>query len=281
MKARSPEIVVFRCSKLLFITFLLFAASVANAAPTITNCNRNIADCTVPLSLDAYAPAVSEVTQITEYGDSYLATVAAEFLKPPAGFTDLAVSSPTHVKSLPAVPGALFMVLTGFLCVSLVKDRRVWLTVLAGLLWASQAGVQALPQLALHLCHRTHTNQHFSARPTQFYLLEDTARARSDIEGTRYIGLLHHLAGIPNAKSAFTIRCHNALITLSQCRQKVLGRAFSNPNKNNFPSLSAIIPEQYSLNLLSKCLASRAEQFICFSPAFIFAQLPRGPPLQT
>ena len=276
MKARSPEIVVFRCSKLLFITFLLFAASVANAAPTITNCNRNVTDCTVSSTLDVHTPVVSEVTRITEYGDSPLATVAAEFLKPPAGFTDLAVSSPIHVKSLPAVPGAIFMVLTGFLCVSLVKDRRVWLTVLAGLLWAGQAGVQALPQLALHLCHRTHTNQHFSARSTQFYLLEDTARTRSDIEGTRYIGLLHHLAGIPDAKSAFTNGCHTTLITLSQHRQKVFGGVFSNPNT----PLSAIIPEQHSLNSLSKCLASTAEQFICFSPAFIFENLPRGPPLQ-
>jgi len=278
VKARSPEIVVFRFSRVLCIMFLLFAASVVNAAPTITNCNRNVTDCTVSSTLDVHTPLVSEVTRITEYGDSPLAAVAVEFLKPPAGFTDLAISSPIHVKSLPAVPGALFMVLTGFLCVSLVKDRRIWLAALAGLLWASQAGVQALPQLALHLCHRTHTSQHLSARPTQFYLPEDTARARSDIEGTRYIGLLHHLAGIPHANSASN-RCHTALITLSQCRQKVLGRAFSNPNKNNFPSLSAIIPEQYSLNLLSKCLASTAEQFICFSPAFIFAHLARGPPL--
>lgn len=279
MKARSPEIVIFRFSKVLCITFLLFAASVANAAPTISNCNRNVTDCTVSSTLDVHTPVVSEVTRITEYGDSPLATVAVEFLKPPAGFTDLAVSSPIQVKSLPAVPGALFMALTGFLCVSLVKDRRVWLTVLAGLLWAGQAGAQALPQLALHLCHRTHTTQRLSARPTQFYLLEDTARARSDIEGTRYIGLLHHLAGIPHAKSAFTNRRPAALITLSQHRQKVLGRAFSNPNKNTFHSPTAIIPEQYSLNLLSKCLASTAEQFIFFSPAFIFAQLPRGPPL--
>jgi hypothetical protein len=35
------------------------------------------------------------------------------------------------------------------------------------------------------------------------------------------------------------------------------------------------------LNSLFKCLASRAEQFICFSPAFIFSNLPRGPPKLT
>jgi hypothetical protein len=269
--------VFFRVSKLLCIALLPFAVSLAGAAPTITNCNSHTADCTVSLISDVHTPVVPEVTRITEYGDSCLATVSAEFLKPPAGFTDLAASSIIHVKSLPAVPGALFMVLTGFLCVSLVKDRRVWLTALAGILWASQAGVQALPQLALHLCHRTHTSQHLSPRPTQFYLLEDTARTRSDIEGTRYIGLLHHLAGIPHANSASN-RCHTTFITLSQHRQKVFGRAFSHPNKNTFPLLSAIISKQHSLNVLSKCLASTARQFICFSPAFIFANLPRGPP---
>jgi hypothetical protein len=258
---------------------LLLAASVADAAPTITNCNSYTADCTVSFISDVHTPVALDVTQITEYGDSCLATVAAEFLKPPAGFTDLAVSSSSiYVKSLPAVPGALFMVLTGLLCVSLVKERRVWLTALAGILWAGQAGVQALPRLALHLCHRTHTGQHLSPRPAQFYLLEDTARTRSDIEGTAYIGLLHHLAGIPHPNSASN-RCHTTFITLSQHHQQVFGRAFSHPNKNTFPPLSAIIPEQHSLNALSNCLASTARQFICFSPAFIFAQLPRGPPL--
>jgi hypothetical protein len=205
-----------------------------------------------------------------------LANLGREFLHtPPPSSTSLNYA----VKSLPAVPGALFMVLTGFLCVSLVKDRRVWLTVLAGLLWAGHVGVQALPQLVLHLYHRTHTSQHLSARPTQFYLLENTARARTDIEGTRYIGLLHYLAGIPEAKSAFTDRCHTPLITSTQHHQKQYAKAFSYPRKNTHKSQPAIILEKYSLNSISKCLTSRAELFICFSPAFTFAQLPRGPPL--
>ena len=285
MKAKSPEIVAFRFSKFLCIPLLLLAVSAANASLTITpqdaipTTSLSTEDTPTRISCtcsDVYTYSdLCTCSNVTGPTNTRLANLGREFLQPPTSSTGLS----NAVKSLPAVPGALFMVLTGFLCVSLVKDRRVWLTILAGLLWAGQAGVQALPQLALHLCHRTHTNQHFSARPTQFYLLEDTARARSDIEGTRYIGLLHHLAGIPHANSASN-RCHTALITLSQCRQKVLGRAFSNPNKNTLPPLSAIIPEQYSVNSQLACLASTAEQFICFSPAFIFAQLPRGPPLQ-
>ncbi len=193
---------------------------------------------------------MADVTCTIESGDSYLAGVAAEFLKPPPAFTG-SPALPVGAKSLPAVPGALLMVLTGFLCVSLVKDRKVWLAALASLLWLGQAGIQAVPQLALRLSHRNHTEQQFAAELTYPYFLENSNRLRSDIEGTQYIGLLHHLAGIPPQDT------------------------------NSFPFLSpsAIISERYSLNSLLNCLTLKIEQFICFSPAFIFENLPRGPPL--
>jgi hypothetical protein len=121
---------------------------------------------------------------------------------------------------------------------------------LAGLLWLGQAGIQAVPQLALRLSHRNHTEQQFSTELTHPYYLENSNRLRSDIEGTQYIGLLHHLAGIPQDKMSFL-------------------------------SPSAIISQRYSLNSLLNCLTLRVEQFICFSPAFIFENLPRGPPKLT
>jgi hypothetical protein len=278
VKAQSPETLVFRIAELLSIPFLLLVVPATNASLAVTpqdailNTSLSTEESTTKISCTC--SYVCTCSNIAEPINDKLANLGRELLHPPP---QSSISLNNTVKSLPAVPRALFMVLTGFLCVSLIKDRRVWLTALAGILWAGQAGVQALPQLALHLCHRTHTSQHLSPRPTQFYLLEDTARTRSDIEGTRYIGLLHHLAGIPHANSASN-RCHTTFITLSQHRQKVFGRAFSHPNKNTFPPLSAIISKQHSLNALSKCLASTAKQFICFSPAFIFDSLPRGPP---
>lgn len=238
--------VVEKRSKGLVVLLSLLVLSAANAAPTVSNYSSSLVVSAVSPASDVHISTVPEVTQIAELSDSHLAGVAAEFLKPPAAFTD-SPAPPVGVKSLPAVPGALLMVLTGFLCVSLVKDRKVWLAALAGLLWVGQAGIQAVPQLALRLSHRNHTAQQLYAELTYPYHLENSNRLRSDIEGTQYIGLLRRLAGIPQATMSFL-------------------------------SPSAIISEQYSLNSLLNCLTLRVEQFTCFSPAFIFNNLARGPP---
>ena len=233
-------------SKWLVVLLSLLVLTAANATPTVSNRSSNLVVSAVSPSSDAHIPIVADVTHTIESDDSYLAGVAAEFLKPPPAFTG-SPALPVGAKSLPAVPGAILMVLTGFICVSLVKDRKVWLAALAGLLWLGQAGIQAVPQLALRLSHRNHIEQQLSAELTYPYYLENSNRLRSDIEGTQYIGLLRHLAGIPQ-------------VTMS------------------FLSPSAIISERYSLNSLLNCLTLRVEQFICFSPAFIFENLPRGPP---
>jgi len=239
--------VLGKSSKWLVVLLSFFVLTAASATPTVSNRNSNLVVSAVSPGSDAQIPVVADVTCTIESGNSHLAEVAAEFLKPPAAFTG-SPAPPVGAKSLPAVPGALLMALTGFLCVSLVKDRKVWLAALAGLLWLGQAGIQAVPQLALRLSHRNHTEQQFSTELTYPYYLENSNRLRSDIEGTQYIGLLHHLAGIPL-------------------------------DTNSFPSSpSAIISQRYSLNSLLNCLTLRVEQFICFSPAFIFESLPRGPP---
>ena len=173
------------------------------------------------------------------------------------------------------------MVLTGFLCVSLVKDRRVWLAALAGLLWVGQAGIHALPQLALRLSYRIHSKQQFDAELTCPYYLENSNRLRSDIEGTQYIGLLHHLAGIPDSPMSFR-QPHLSFLRKQESRKLTTQLCYRlNPSKNtnSFQSQLAFLSEQYSLDSLFKCLASKTEQFICFSPAFIFELIPRGPPL--
>ena len=233
-------------SSSLIILLSMLMLSVASAAPTVSNYSGNVVVSAVSPTSDADIPIVADVTNTTESDNPHLAAAAAEFLKPPPAFTN-SQAPPVGAKSLPAVPGALLMVLTGFLCVSLVKDRKVWLAALAGLLWLGQAGIQAVPQLAQRLSHRNHIEQQFSAELTYPNNLENSNRLRSDIEGTKYIGLLHHLAGIPQG-------------TLS------------------LQNLSAIIPEQYSLNSLLNCLTLKVEQFTYFSPAFIFDNLPRGPP---
>ena len=237
--------------KCLVLLVSLIAAATVSAAPTMSDCNKMFVAAAVPPDSDAHTLSVRQTNPITEPSNSHLASIGAELLKPPTDFTN---SPPAGTKSMPAVPAALFMVLTGFLCVSLVKDRRFWLAALAGLLWAGQAGIAALPQLATHLGSKKHIQRKSTVSIVCLHHLDNPGRLRSDIEGTQYIGLLHHLAGIPDAKSRYL-------------------------HKDTYPSQPAIIITRYVLNPLLTCLAARAKQPVCFSPAFIFAQLPRGPPL--
>ena len=178
--------------KLLIILLSLVAATAVSASPTMSDCNKNFVAGAVSEASDAPVLYIPEASQITEFSNSRLAAIGAEILEPPPDFTDF---STVGAKTLPPVPPAFFMVLTGFLCVSLVKDRRVWLAALAGLLWAGQAGFQAIPQLASNISK--HIQKKTTANIALLHQVEDLFRLRSDIEGTQCIGLLHHLAGIP------------------------------------------------------------------------------------
>ncbi len=151
------------------------------------------------------------------------------------------------------------MGLTGFLCVSLVKDRRFWLAALSGLLWVGQTGIQAVPQLAMHFSHRNHIEQQFDTELAYLYNLENS-RLRSDVDGTQYIGLLHHLAGIPDS-------------TMSLLSQE------SSQNEDEFRAPQfAIMGLSSRVFTSTNCLAAKAEQSFYFSPAFIFENIARGPP---
>jgi len=66
------------------------------------------------------------------------------------------ISYSSQAKSLPAVPGALLMALAGFLCVSLVRDRRIWLT---AILWVAHVGLATLPQFVSYLNSKKQAEQ--------------------------------------------------------------------------------------------------------------------------
>ena len=248
-------------SKWFVILLPLLIVTAASAAPTVSNYSSSLVVSAVSPASDVRVFTVPEVPQIAEPSDSHLARVAAEFLKPPPAFTG-SPALPVGAKTLPAVPGALLMGLTGFLCVSLVKDRRFWLAALAGLLWLGQAGIQAVPQLTIRFSHRNHTARQLDTELTYPYYLENY-RLRSDIEGTQYIGLLHHLEGIPQSTMSF--------LSLRKRESSQTEDEFRTPQFAIIGRVSHIIPA-------TNCLAAKVEQFIYFSPAFIFQQLPRGPP---
>lgn len=266
-------------SKWLFLLLPLLVITAAEGAPTINNYNSNVVNCARSPSSDVHIPLVPEISQTTTLCNCHLAAIAAEFLEPPTGFTN-SLSPPIHAKPLPAVPATFFMALIGFICVSLVKDRRVWMAALTGLLWAGQTGIGALPQLALRLSHGNHSDKQFSAEVDYLNYFLNSDRPRSDIEGTQYIALLHHLEGIPDSTTSlfqmmsFLQKQESRKLTIQLCC-----RTNEPKNTNPFQSQSAFLSKQYSLNSLFNCLTSQVKQFICFSPAFIFENLPRGPPI--
>jgi hypothetical protein len=274
-------------NKLLVILLSLVVATVVSAAPTMYDCNKNC-DCkrnfvtaAVSPASDAHVTYVPETSQINVPSNSHLAAIGKEILKPPADFTD---SPPLGTETLHP-HAAVFMVLTGFLCVSLVKDRKVWLAALVGLLWAGQAGFHAIPQLAAHISKNVKRKSYFNT--AALHQLEESCRLRSDIEGTQYIGLLHHLAGIPagtislplptfltSLRAPFlSLRAQRSNLNTSR-EYFVFARTTSNAASPQF----AITHFSSLLNSATICPAPRAGQYICFSPAFVFQQLPRGPP---
>ncbi|MGB7582858.1 MAG: hypothetical protein WBL85_10485 [Sedimentisphaerales bacterium] len=253
-----------RRGKTLAIVVLLCAASVASAFPTVISGNAPVCsistsdDCATNVMIYCLGPSAA-CDQISELG--------RVMLQPPSG-SQITVTSENQ-RCLPALPSAIAMVLTGFICISLIRDRRAWLAVLAGLLWVGQTGIWALPEVTSRLSRRVHSGQQVNTALAAPYPLGGCFYPDSYNEETRYAGLLHHLAGIPRDISTFTNN------------RTVLIRYFSGVAGKDTRALHhAILESQLVLSQLTNCLVSGTRQFVCFKPAFIsFCQLPRGPPI--
>ena len=238
----------FQVSKLLCVTALLFAAATANASPTGV---RRGAGLPVSLSLRNTEIATSRpINNILKPASAELANLGREFSQPPQNSAGSLDHQSNSVRPLPAIPATVLMLLSGFLCVSLYRDRKIWLMGLMGILWVGQAGIQTIPRLAHHFDQK-HTKKQIYAKQTQSPGLKNFEILPSDIKRTKYIGLLHYLAGLPKAKS----------------------------QSNLLYTPQAVILNQDNPAPLFVCPACAARQFSCFSPAFIFNNLARGPPV--
>ena len=257
--------------------FLLFAISVATASPTVTQQN-DVINTDIP-SLNTPAAITSVNDSITNNVNTELTNLGKRLMCPPAISTELSADRLSSVRLLPPIPTTILMVVVGFLCISFYKDRKIWLTALVGLIWAGQAGLHVFPQLAMRLSNKIHNRQQIRAELIYPYFLENSHRLRCDIEGTGYIGLLHHLAGIPDNIGAYNITARDGLITSTQNQRELYGSRGTRPYRLTHTTQPAVILNPKNFILQFHCLASKAEQFICFSPAFIFDNLARGPPL--
>jgi hypothetical protein len=260
---------------LLLIVLSLGMAKTLSAAPTVSDGNHNFAAVDVSPSQESHFTYIPETSQINDISNSHFKAIGAEILKPPADFT---YPQTDAARTLPPVPAGLFMTLTGFLCVSFVKDRRIWLAALAGLLWAGQAGVQVIPQLAVNISKK-HIQQKSPINTVCLNRFEDYGRLRSDIEGTQYIGLLRHLAGIPERPGSLLLPVSPSPLRAQRSNLNVLLKNLLSARKSNITARQfAIIDLSSLLNPALVCPAASAEQNRYFSPAFTFQQLPRGPP---
>ena len=248
--------------RILGAVLLLLAASVASASPTI------ISDGSIPFvssSADRATVIVSDVPGTIEFS-SQISELSRTLLQPPQANNQTTQEGDNHF--IPVLPPAVGMVLLGFMCVTLVRDRKTWVAVLAGLLWVGQTGIWALPELTSRIGQKVNNSQPIEPTLADLYSLRDGFYPANYSEQIRYTGLLHHLEGIPQNTSSFTNNC------------KILFRHFSNASgKDTSVSQHAISVSLLALSKPIGCLVSKARQFICFTPAFIFNLIPRGPPM--
>lgn len=131
----------------LLLSFLVPARAIA--VPTVSE--RDEAFVAYPLSAgsETYTHCTFESAQTIGLCTSGPAAISAKFHRSSVSFAGSPVPA-SGVKSLPSIPRATLMALTGFICVSLVRDRGFWLAALAGLVRTGQAGFADLPPLAWH-----------------------------------------------------------------------------------------------------------------------------------
>ena len=188
------------------------------------------------------------------------------------------VQAAPPARTLPALPGAIFMTLLGVGCILFVRERRTLVTVLAGVFILSQYGIQILPKLSARLTHGKLFHHHLSSghNSIPFQAIESKHPAgRSD--ALEFIGLLHRLAGSPEADGSFIHEPGGLKFS------EYIGRIFTGPEKENVrthlfsTSIAFLSQITYTRPTLRHYL-ERSITFIVFSPAFIFANLSRGPP---
>jgi hypothetical protein len=239
---------------------LLVLTPCLQASPTINMSDNGL------LSHSSFSITQEQAKSLC-FVDPELVGIGIELLRPNIASAISSSFQANTVKSLPAVPTAVLMVLIGFLCVSLVRDCRIWLAALSAILWTGQAGIRNVTQLANHLCPTTQASKNFAREAADFYLLKNADRARCDIENTKYIGLLNYLAGIPDSERFSRRLCQpDSTNVITQCKD--LFRQSKLLTKNSL----------LSINLPICRFVPIIEFSVCFKPAFIFQTFPRGPP---
>jgi hypothetical protein len=267
-----------RTLKLLVLVTLLVAglSDVSLAVATVGDALYAVYDSSN--SFTSQSAVIDPTVDLTGQIDSPRAAVGLEMLKVPtvdaaANAIASVVRSTSNYKVMPAVPAAFLMVITGFLCISLVKDRKVWLAAFVGMICLGQLGITALPKVAANFKDAFMTSVSTSLVSLNVSEHDSEFRVRSEVEGTTYIGLLRKLSGIPDTFGGSTF---NSLSTTDI----VCGFVSSTQSdlKYGVSTFAAYISNLFSFETLSSCPVRSTGQHMAFSPAFQISILPHGPP---
>ena len=216
----------------------------------------------------------------TELSNSTLAEIGREIFKPSPDYAGFNSTTKSRVNSLPAVPAAVLIGIIGFLCVSLVRDRKVWVSAFVGIIVLSQTGVKTLPKLTARLAQGRFAGMNSGADVTINPIhIDNYFNWLSDLPDRHYIGLLHRLAGSPDNDSTFADIFKREQKISDKLNGKLSDAFLSCARRDIISPQPAIIPSQCGLNPLTGNLAKRIISFVYFSPAFIFVNLARGPPI--
>jgi hypothetical protein len=219
---------------LVLVPLLIGAASHGVLAAGQETICSPVADLTA--EADGLLCLVTEGDLITSACQRDLASAAGHLL---ASSPEIAGnSSSSDFQSLPAVPKSIVMVLVGFLCISLVRDARIWLAMAAFV-------------LSLGNCW-----------PTAKAMLPSCQRGK------------RHFEEVASSRVLPGLREH---VPLCVCLRPVLRENPGRENRSERPEAGILIPPPVR-RPLALCLTSGANPAGFISSSFVFAQLPRGPP---
>ncbi len=237
--AEAEKNVFVRCS--IFVLAVLCAAMPATARPTWSSEELFYSSRAVAVGKEQCSPAYylssANNPEISRLAILYPATM------------DVPASEPTSVSAmlLPATPASGLLTLVGFICISLIRDRRIWLAGFAGLSLVGQTGTQAVVS---------------SSR-------NDDSQARGNLFRSYPKGLT-----LPNTAGVF------AFSQKDIPRVNFTHTAFRTAAGSDYHwSYSAVLNLVLRPDSNELCLVSGTRQFVCFSPALIFCRMPRGPPI--
>ncbi|MBE0537786.1 MAG: hypothetical protein IH624_19165 [Phycisphaerae bacterium] len=137
-------------AKRLCITVVLCTAACASAAQY-----PNSVFAPLPHEVSMFDSALRETSAYVSTSAVGLADAGAQLLEANACLHPFSGCANASARRLPAAPPALLLTLFGFCCVSLIRDRRAWLTFAGALMCLGQVGTHPASQLACSIRARS------------------------------------------------------------------------------------------------------------------------------